>query len=103
MSYNRHFFRNLNLGKESKPNPYKNDIIVDPRGQWNHPGQNTRIPGNEITMQGVPYPVWAQPNVGPGRMMQPGMNYTFPGAEYVDEIPMAQRGGVGLEEPKLII
>jgi hypothetical protein len=60
----------------------KSKIIVDPRGQWAHPGKLTRIPGNDITMQGVPYPVWAQPNVGPGAMMQPGQDYKFPGADY---------------------
>ena len=31
-------------------------MIEDPRGQWTHPGKNTRIPGNQITMKGVDYP-----------------------------------------------
>jgi len=62
-------------------------------GQWNHPGQNTRIPGSNITMQGVDYPVWAQPSIGPGVMMQPGQDYNFPGAEYVDEYPQMKKGG----------
>ena len=44
-------------------------------------------------MDGVPYPVWAQPNVGPGMMMFPDQNYSFPEAEYVDEYPVAQDGG----------
>jgi hypothetical protein len=71
----------------------KKDIITDPMGQWKYPGKDTRIPGNDITMQGVPYPVWAQPNVGPGIMMQPNNNYQFPNADYVDEFPMAAYGG----------
>jgi hypothetical protein len=62
-------------------------------GQWKYPGQVTRIPSNNITMEGVPYPVWAQPNVGPGMMMQPGQDYDFPGADYVDEYPQMQDGG----------
>jgi hypothetical protein len=62
-------------------------------GQWKYPGQNTRIPGGNITMQGVNYPVWAQPSVGPGVMMQPDQDYNFPDAEYVDEYPQMKKGG----------
>jgi hypothetical protein len=80
------------LGKAKAPGKPK-DIITDPAGQWKYPGQKTRIPGNDITMQDVPYPVWAQPNVGPGSMMQPNQDYNFPGASYVDETPMAKKGG----------
>ena len=80
------------LGKVKAPGKPK-DIITDPAGQWKYPGQKTRIPSNDITMQGVPYPVWAQPNVGPGSMMQPNQDYNFPGASYVDETPMAKKGG----------
>lgn len=80
------------LGKAKAPAKPR-DIIVDPAGQWKYPGQETRIPGNDITMQGVPYPVWAQPNVGPGSMMQPNQDYNFPGASYVDETPMVKKGG----------
>ena len=75
-----------NLDKAKAP-AKKKDIIVDPMGQWKHPGQNTRIPGGNITMQGVSYPVLAQPNVGQPQMMYPGMDYEFPGADYVDEFP----------------
>ena len=80
------------LGKAKAPGKPK-DIITDPAGQWKYPGQKTRIPSNDITMKGVPYPVWAQPNVGPGSMMQPNQDYNFPGASYVDETPMAKKGG----------
>jgi len=68
-------------------------MIEDPRGQWAHPGKNTRIPGNQITMKGVDYPVWAVPDVGEPVLMQPGQEYTFPGASYVDEYPMLKQGG----------
>ncbi len=90
---NKRVLSQIDLGKYKKPNPYKKDIIYDPMGQWKYPGQNTRIPGSDITMQGVNYPVWAQPNVGPGMMMQPGGEYQFPGADYVDEFPQMQKGG----------
>ena len=68
-------------------------MIEDPRGQWTHPGKNTRIPGNQITMKGVDSPVWAVPDVGEPVLMQPGQEYTFPGASYVDEYPMLEQGG----------
>ena len=94
--------RELNKVKApSKPR----DIIYDPMGQWAHPGQPTRIPGNNegtnITMgpnpeTGTPitYPVWAQPNVGQPQMMYPGQDYNFPEADYVDEYPQMKRGGL---------
>jgi len=90
--------RNVSLGKFVKSNTYKDDIITDPRGQWDHPGQNTRIPSNNITMKGVPYPVWAVPNVGEPIIMQPDQDYTFPGAQYVDEYPQMQGGGANTPE-----
>jgi hypothetical protein len=71
----------------------KKDIIVDPAGQWKYPGQATRIPSNQITMQGVNYPVFAQPNIGQPQMMYPGQDYNFPGANYVDEYPQMKKGG----------
>ena len=80
------------LGKAKAPAKPR-DIITDPAGQWKYPGQKTRIPGSSITMQGVNYPVWAQPNVGPGSMMQPNQDYNFPDADYVDETPIGRKGG----------
>ena len=67
--------------------------IIDPRGQWAYPGQVTRIPGSNITMQGVPYPVYGVGSNGQEQMMQPGQEYNFGGAAYVDEYPMMQGGG----------
>jgi LysM repeat protein len=71
----------------------KGGMITDPRGQWAHPGQNTRIPGGNITMQGVPYPVLAKASNGMSTMMYPDQDYNFPGADYVDEYPMLEEGG----------
>ena len=80
------------LGSAKAPTQ-KKDMIIDPRGQWAHPGKNTRIPSNNITMDAVPYPVYADPNVGPSRMMYPEQEYNFPGADYVDEYPQMRSGG----------
>lgn len=82
---------NLDARKaQSKPR----DIIYDPMGQWKHPGQPTRIPGGNITMRDVPYPVMAYPSVGQPQMMYPEQDYNFPNADYVDEYPQMRRGGV---------
>jgi hypothetical protein len=70
----------------------KGGAIITNRGQWDYPGQTTIIPSNKITMEGVPYPVLGVDNTGYVQMMQPQMNYTFPG-QYVTEYPMMQYGG----------
>jgi len=75
-----------------KTNPYKHDVLYTNLGQWKYPGQVTRIPSNDITMQGVPYPVYGEDDLGYSQMMYPGMDYTFPG-QYVTEYPMAAYGG----------
>ena len=67
--------------------------ILDPRGQWAHPGKVTRIPGSDITMQGVPYPVYGVGSNGQEQMMYPEQEYNFGSASYVDEYPMMQSGG----------
>ena len=81
------------VNTKSLPNK-RQKMIIDPMGQWAHPGENTRIPGGDITMQGVPYPVYARANNGMEQLMQPGQEYSFPGADYVDEYPMMQTGGL---------
>ena len=94
MGYNKKALSKIKADLNSAKAPSKpRDIIVDPRGQWEHPGQPTRIPGNDITMKGVPYPVMAYPNVGRPQMMYPEQEYYFPGADYVDEDPQMKRGG----------
>jgi hypothetical protein len=76
-----------------RTNPFGKDVLVAPEGQLKYPGMITRIPGGNITMNGVPYPVMAIPNVGQPTMMYPGVDYSFPGSDYVDEIPLAKTGG----------
>jgi hypothetical protein len=80
------------LDKAKAPKKPK-DIITDPMGQWKYPGLPTRIPGNDITMKGVGYPVLGVANNGQRKIMLPGADYTFPGAEYVDEYPQMKKGG----------
>jgi hypothetical protein len=94
MSYNRKAIVDAlsKMNKARKPKQV-NDIIMDPEGQNKFPGLPTRIPSNNITMETTPYPVLGVDNFGNQQMMYPGANYTFPGADYVDEYPMMQIGG----------
>jgi hypothetical protein len=80
------------------PRRKKGGMIEDNAGQWAHPGKNTRIRSPHITMEGVPYPVLAKANNGMSTMMQPGQNYYFPGADYVDEFPKKKSKGGWLEK-----
>jgi hypothetical protein len=82
---------------ESEPNESSSGmkrqggIIKDDRGQWNHPGEITEIGSNQITMQGVPYPVLGISDTGDTKLMKPGKNYKFKGKK-VTEFPMAKNG-----------
>jgi hypothetical protein len=67
-------------------------VIKDDRGQWAHPGEITEIGSNEITMQGVDYPVLGISDTGDTQMMYPDQDYKFDG-EKVIEYPMMQEGG----------
>ena len=67
-------------------------IIEDDMGQWAHPGEITKINSNQITMQGVNYPVLGISDTGDTKMMQPGEDYKFKGKS-VTEVPMMQKGG----------
>jgi hypothetical protein len=100
MSYNKSLFKQMvEESKKKKSLPKPKDKILDPMGQWAHPGQVTRIPSNRITMQGVSYPVLGVSNNGQQQMMYPGQEYSFPGSQYVDEYPLvkAQKGLTFLE------
>jgi hypothetical protein len=81
-------------GLDFKPNSIAQDggAIVDPMGQWAHPGEVTIIPGTDITMEGVDYPVLGISDTGDQQMMYPGEDYDFDG-EYVTEYPMMKNGG----------
>ena len=77
-----------------KPMPVRKEggVIEDDRGQWEHPGEITKINSNQITMQGVDYPVLGISDSGDTQMMQPGQDYTYEG-ESVTEYPMMKDGG----------
>lgn len=66
-------------------------VIKDDMGQWNHPGEITEIGSNQITMQGVPYPVLGISDTGDTQMMYPNQEYQYDGSS-VTEYPMAQNG-----------
>jgi len=72
----------------------KKKPIIDPRGQWAHPGRDTIVPtkSGAITMRGVSYPVYGQDETGYAQMMYPGRDYIFPG-QMVYERPMMAKGG----------
>ena len=67
---------------------HKTGGIVDPQGQWKHPGRCTMIPttNGEITMRNVAHPVLGIDETGHMLMMQPEHDYRFPGRN-VFEIP----------------
>jgi hypothetical protein len=77
--------------QEEAPQMKKGGIIKDDRGQWDHPGEITEIGSNQITMQGVPYPVLGISDTGDTKLMNPGKNYKFKGKK-VTEYPMAKNG-----------
>jgi hypothetical protein len=79
--------------KKTKNDAWKNDVVVDPRGQWARPGEVTKVPSGNITMQGVPYPVMGVDEYGNQQLMMPGGEYMFPG-NMVTEYPMMQMGGM---------
>lgn len=66
--------------------------VVSKYGQWAYPGMDTIVPSGDITMKGVPYPVYGQDETGYAQMMYPGGEYTFPG-NFVYEVPMMSKGG----------
>jgi probable phosphoglycerate mutase len=66
-------------------------VIKDDMGQWAHPGEVTEINSNNITMEGVDYPVLGVSDTGDTKLMQPDQNYKFKGKK-VTEYPMAQTG-----------
>jgi hypothetical protein len=67
-------------------------VIQDDMGQWAHPGEITKIDSNQITMQGVPYPVLGISDTGDTQMMYPNQEYQFIGNS-VTEYPMMAQGG----------
>tara|TARA_R110000868_G_scaffold39663_3_gene137901 strand:- start:23640 stop:27287 length:3648 start_codon:yes stop_codon:yes gene_type:complete len=67
-------------------------VIQDDMGQWAYPGEITEIGSNQITMQGVDYPVLGISDTGDMQMMYPNQEYQYDG-ESVTEYPMMAEGG----------
>ena len=84
------FYQN---GLDFKPKSISKNgsVIKDDRGQWAYPGEVTEIGSNDITMQGVDYPVLGVSDTGDTQIMYPDQDYKFDG-EKVTEYPMAQNG-----------
>jgi len=82
---------NGKYAKKTKASAKNGSVIKDDLGQWAHPGKITQINSNDITMQGVDYPVLGVSDTGHTQMMQPGQDYKFDGKK-VTEYPMAQDG-----------
>jgi hypothetical protein len=89
MSFNRSLLSQITKDLNKKPSKPK-----VPKNQWQHPGEITNIPSNNITMDGVSYPVLGVPNIGQAQMMYPNQDYLFPDADNVTEYPMMQNGGL---------
>lgn len=87
------FKKDFVQGYKTVPTREDGGIIEDDRGQWEYPGEITKINSNQITMQGVDYPVLGISDTGDTQMMQPGQDYTYDG-ESVTEYPMMQDGGL---------
>ena len=82
---------NGKYAKKTKASAKDGKVIKDDMGQWAHPGEITEIGSNQITMEGVPYPVLGISDTGDTQMMYPEEEYEFDG-EKVTEYPMAQNG-----------
>lgn len=82
---------NGKYAKKTMASAQDGEVIKDDMGQWNHPGEITEIGSNQITMQGVPYPVLGVSDEGDVQMMYPEEEYKFVGKK-VTEFPMAKNG-----------
>jgi len=84
-----------NIYREDRPytereiyqHEFQNGGIVTPLGQWQYPGKVATIPSNNITMQGVNYPVIGISDKGDTKLMMPNRNYQFKGKN-VTEYPL---------------
>jgi hypothetical protein len=83
---------------ENYPKHKQGGIIKDDRGQWDHPGEITRISGGNITMKRDPktgkaltQPILGIADTGEEQWMYPGEDYNFEGANYVTEYPKGKK------------
>ena len=106
MGYNS---RQLKASPDPKAPAKPKDVIVDPKGQWKHPGKVTKIPGDTMATHGYgDIPLWVVPDVGPPRMVQPNTGIqVFPGANSFTEYPQLkgwldtmQKGGTKIYTDK---
>jgi hypothetical protein len=70
-------------------------VVTSKYGQWKYPGQVTKVPSGDITMEGVNYPVLGVSDSGDRQMMYPGGNYHFKGKSVIEYpiLPKMQGGG----------
>ena len=73
-------FNTMQTGGEIKTTPY---------GQWEFPGEITKIPSNEITMKDVPQALLGISDTGEKRIMLPEEEHTFQNATEVTEVPLS--------------
>jgi hypothetical protein len=86
------FAEDFSKGYRAVPTREDGGIIEDDRGQWEYPGEITKINSNQITMQGVPYPVMGISDTGDTQMMYPDQEYSYEG-DSVTEYPIMKNGG----------
>lgn len=65
------------------------EIKTTPYGQWEFPGEITKIPSNRITMKDVPQALLGISNTGEKRIMLPEEEHTFKNATEVTEVPLS--------------
>jgi hypothetical protein len=82
------------------PNMKQGGVIEDDRGQLAYPGEVTKINSNNITMEGVNYPVLGISDTGDTQMMYPNGEYQYDGNS-VTEYPMAKNGSSLVELDQL--
>lgn len=73
-------FNTMQTGGEIKTTPY---------GQWEFPGEITKIPSNQITMKDVPQALLGISDIGEKRIMLPEEEHTFQNATEVTEVPLS--------------
>ena len=77
-------------------------VIEDNQGQWKYPGQITKINSNNITMKGVPYPVFGVSDTGDKQMMYPNGEYKFKGNSVTEYPIMKERGTIKVLNTKIV-
>lgn len=89
--------------EKPRNNPYQDGgIPTSRRGLYDYPGQPVKVPSNNITMEGIDYPVMAFPDNDEPMLMYPdGGSYVFPNSKEVLEVPMFAGGGLKSSQKSL--